>query len=146
VSAKEVGEPAEAICESKLRKYGFILTYGSTAGNVKVAGANEYPVGVALQSTKKYNGTVTSSVRIPFAKDGKVRVFCKGIPLSIPIGGAIKADASGCGILLPKLNFATASLGVAALRSLVGISDEKLASNVSGYVKVYLKLHSVPQP
>lgn len=146
MTVREADESYEAECESKLRKYGFILTYGTTAPNVKVAGAQNYPVGVGLQATKKPDGTLTSSVRIAYAKRGLVKVFCRGTHSSINIGDAIQADASGCADLLAKAKFAAQSFCAKPLASMVGISQEKILSNVSGYIKVDLMIHTVPKP
>lgn len=147
---REVGEPAEAICEGALRKYGMILTYGTTVTKVKAAGASEYVRGVALADTEDpfSLGTFKTGRRVAYAKEGTVQVFCRGSHPSINIGDAIQSDASGCGTLLPKANIAATSnyLKTTFYASMVGISETKLASNVSGYIDVVLKIHQVPKP
>ena len=146
MTVRSVEEPHEAECESKLRKYGFILTYGVTSPNVKVAGANEYPVGVTLQPTKKFDGTITSSVRVAYAKTGLVKIFKRAGVASILQGDGVTSDASGCATRFPATKFAAQSFCAQPYRSLVGIAEERIATAASGLFKVYLTIHTTPKP
>lgn len=147
MTVRDVNEPYEAECESKLDDYGYILTYG-TAGKVKRAGAAEYPVGVALKSTKKFDGTVASNVRIPYAKRGlvKVKLPKNGCTTnSIGIGQAVMSDSSGCAVLLTP-SYATLGSFIHCIRKQVGIAAEKVTSGTKGHIKVDLTIHTLPKP
>lgn len=147
MTVRTVDEPHEAECESKLRKYGFILTYGTTTPNVKVSTLGGYPVGVSLQPTKKFDGTLTSNVRITYQKAGTVKVFKRGGVASILLGDAIMSDASGCAARLAAAKFIGGPSSFAlASRSMVGVSDDAITTAASGFIKVYLKIHQTAKP
>lgn len=143
-------EVHEKVCESKLNTYGFILTYGSTAGQVKTNTLGGYAVGVATRSTKKHNGTITSSVRVGYVKTGLVDIKIGNDALAdsfIEEGDAIMSDASGCAKRMAKASYITTSnIEAANYAKIVAIAKEAKESSATGHIKAWLTLHNLPKP
>lgn len=146
---RHVDENVYAVCETALDSYGYILTYGTTAGQVKKAAAGNYPVGIAQMSTKAFDtGVATANVRIPIQKTGEAYIKMPtgySFAGSIVEGMGVKSDASGCVAPLAKASVIVGSYVMKTLPQMVGVCAEaKKLGNAGGYLKVFLTLHQVP--
>lgn len=144
-----VTETVYAVCETALDSYGYILTYGTTAGQVKRAAAGNYGVGIAAMSTKDFaTGVATANVRIPIQKTGIAYVKMPtgySFAGSIVEGMGVRADSSGCVAPYPKASAIIGSYVMKTQTQMVGVCAEaKKVGNAGGFLKVYLTLHTVP--
>jgi hypothetical protein len=151
MTRRDITENYYAVCEDKVSSYGIILKYGSTAGQVRKATLGAYPVGITLQSTKKFDtGVETSSVRLAFQKTGLADVKMPStysFAGSLVEGMAIQSDASGCVAPLLAASYINGSYILKNIQAKqVGIVQEKILGNAGGYAKVFLTPHLMPKP